>query len=68
MAMIDVDGHKYEVSETLGTQQCGMLAKALKTKDGERIAVRCGGRWKWWTALDRLQPRGRFIGMLNCLI
>lgn len=68
MATIEVEGKKYKVTETLGHQQCGMPAKFVQTPDGERVAVKRGGVWTWWTAKDRLQPRGRCVGMSNSVI
>ncbi len=52
--MIEVDGKKYKCVETLGYQQVGMPAKVLSTVDGERIAVKRGGKWTWWNTSDKL--------------
>ena len=65
MATIEVEGKTYKVTETLGHQQCGMPAKFVETPDGERVAVRRGVAWTWWTAQDRLQSRGQYVGMSN---
>ena len=54
---IEVDGKKYEVVEDLG-HQSGYLTKCVKdeTADfGERVAVKRGGKWTWWTVADRLR-------------
>ena len=64
MATIEVEGKKYKVTENLG-YQAGHYVKAVETPDGERMAVRRGFAWTWWTAEDRLQPRGRCVGMSN---
>lgn len=52
MSTIEVDGKKFKVTENLGYQG-GHYVKAVETPDGERIAVRRGFEWTWWTALDR---------------
>lgn len=47
--MIEVDGKKYKVIENLGyVQDVGMQAKVCKTETGERVAVKCGFKWRWW--------------------
>ena len=53
MATIEVEGKKYKVTENLGYQG-GHYVKAVETLDGERMAVRRGFAWTWWTARDRL--------------
>ena len=53
---ITVEGKKYEVSEDLGYQS-GYATKAViddTSIGGERIAVKRGGQWTWWTVADRL--------------
>ncbi|MCF7791208.1 MAG: hypothetical protein K9M56_04335 [Victivallales bacterium] len=62
MPKIEIEGKKYKVTENLGVQ-AGHYAKAVETEKGERIAVKRGGKWKWWTAQDRLQPRGQYGAM-----
>ena len=57
MAKIEVEGKAYKVTENLG-YQAGHYAKAVETETGERIAVKRGGAWTWWTAQDRLQVGG----------
>ncbi len=54
MAKIKVEGKVYKVTENLGYQG-GHYAKAVKTETGERIAVKRGGVWTWWTVQDRLR-------------
>jgi len=68
MATIEVYGQKYKVTETLPYCQAGMPAKFVETPDGERVAVKRGGIWTWWTVEDRLRPRSRCIGMSNSSI
>ncbi len=54
MAKIKVEGREYKVTENLGYQG-GFYAKTVKTETGERVAVKRGGVWTWWTVQDRLQ-------------
>jgi hypothetical protein len=65
MATIEVEGQKYMVTETLPYCQAGMPAKFVETPQGERVAVKRGGVWTWWTAQDRLRQRGQCVGMSN---
>ena len=65
MATIEVEGKKYKVTETLAYCQAGMPAKFVETPDGERVAVKRGGVWTWWTARDRIGQRSRVVGMSN---
>ncbi len=54
---IEIEGKKYEVVETLPYHQVGMSAKAVKddtSVSGERIAVKQGGKWRFWKEADRL--------------
>jgi hypothetical protein len=63
MAKIEVEGKAYKVTENLG-YQAGHHAKAVETETGERIAVKRGGVWTWWTERDRLSGGGRnAVGM-----
>ena len=59
--MITVDGVKYKVIENMG-YQAGYYAKIVETPDGEKVAVKRGGIWTWWTAQDRLQKGGQYVG------
>lgn len=60
--MIEVEGHKYRTVETLPFHGAGLPAKVLATPNGERVAVKRGGRWAWWTARDKIAPFGRVVG------
>ncbi len=51
--MINVDGKSYKVVESLGFQ-AGYQSKAIDDNGKERIVVKRGGRWSWWTVEDRL--------------
>ena len=64
MKEINIEGKKYTVTENLGFQG-GYHAKLVDTPDGEKVAVKRGGDWTWWTAIDRLQPSSRPMGMSN---
>lgn len=63
MAKITVDGKEYAVEESLGYQG-GFFAKRVQTEHGVRVAVRAPGcrGWRFWTADDKIQPRGRCTG------
>ena len=50
---IEVEGTAYKVTENLGYQG-GMYVKAVETPEGERMAVKRGGKWTWWTVKDRI--------------
>jgi hypothetical protein len=65
MATIEIEGKPYKVTETMSYHQAGMPAKFVETPDGERVAVKRGGAWTWWTSQDRLCPRGQCVGMSN---
>ena len=54
MAKIEIDGKKYDIVETLNYQAAGRVAKVVKNKDGEKVAVLEGVKWRFWTAKDRL--------------
>lgn len=57
--MIEVDGKKYRVVESLGFQG-GYQAKVVYAPDEptkEKVAVNRNGKWTWWTANDRLGVR-----------
>lgn len=60
---IVVEGESYKVIDTLPYCQAGACAKLVRTADGERVAVKRGGVWVWWTAKDRLVSGGAYIGM-----
>ena len=64
MAKIEIEGEKYTVTESLGFQG-GYHAKFVKTPDGERVAVKRGVRWIWWTARDKIGRRSHYVGMSN---
>ena len=53
--MIEIDGKKYKVTENLGFQG-GYQAKYIEDNGKERVAVKRGGVWTWWTVEDRLLP------------
>lgn len=50
---IEVEGKKYKVIENLGWQ-AGYYAKSVNDNGRERVAVKRGDKWTWWTANDRL--------------
>jgi hypothetical protein len=58
MTPISVNGKTYKVTENLGFQG-GHYALAVETETGERIAVKRGGAWTWWTVQDRMGSGGR---------
>ena len=57
---ITIDGKEYKVIETLPYHNVGKPAKVVEDKTsetGERVAVKEGGRWRFWTVADRLGRR-----------
>lgn len=60
---IEVEGKKFRVTETLGYHQVGMPAKYVQTPDGERVAVKSGGVWRWWSAGDKVGTMSHCVGM-----
>ena len=54
VAKIKIEGCSYTVTEDLG-YQAGYHSKAVETEEGERIAVKRGGKWEWWGLHDRLR-------------
>ncbi len=56
--MIEIDGIKYKVIETLPYHGIGKPSKMVKDLKGdERIAVKERGKWRFWTVQDRLGIR-----------
>lgn len=54
--MIEIGGKKYKVVENLGFQ-AGYQAKIVydpEYDEMERVAVKRGGKWTWWTVKDKL--------------
>ena len=51
---ITISGKKYLITEKLPYHGCGCLSVVVETKTGERIAVKQGGVWRFWTVQDRL--------------
>ena len=49
---ISIEGNEYKVVENLG-YQVGFRAKVVETPQGERVAVKRGGVWTWWSVADR---------------
>jgi len=49
---ITVGGREYKVVETIPASLCRYPAKFVETPKGERVAVKWGGCWQWWTAED----------------
>jgi hypothetical protein len=62
MSKIEVEGKKYRVIEVLPYHQAGMPARFVETPNGERVAVKRGGKWTWWTAKDRIGHGSRIVG------
>lgn len=45
---ITIEGNSYKVTENLGySHDMGCQAKAVAIKNGERIAIKVGGKWKF---------------------
>ena len=67
MRTILIGGREYRVVESLGFQPSAggrvCIVKDAESTTGLSAAVRRGGLWRMWTAQDRLQPRGKVVGM-----
>ncbi len=59
--MITIDGKQYKVTENLGFQR-GYYAKVVETPDGERVAVKDRGFWRWYYTKEKLNPVSSYIG------
>jgi len=51
--IIRIDGKEYRVTENLGFQG-GYQARAVQTPEGEKIAVKSAGGWRWWLAREKV--------------
>ena len=51
---ISIDDKIYKVVETLPHHGCGYPAKIVETESGEKVAVKRGGEWQFWSTEDRL--------------
>lgn len=51
---VRVEGRDLPVVEVLPYQAAGMPARAVMDGDRERVVVKRGGGWTFWTAEDRL--------------
>ena len=57
MSRIEVDGEHYDVVENMGfNHSVGMYTKLVRDGERERMAVKQGKRWRFWTAADRVKP------------
>lgn len=57
MASIKIDGTRYRVCDSLGyLHDVGSYVKEVETENGPKMAVKQGGRWRFWTAIDRIAP------------
>ena len=57
MAKIQIQGQKYKVIESLGfVHSAGCYAKLVEDGERERMAVKRGGSWQFWTVQDRVKP------------
>jgi len=55
MLQVEINGKRYEIVDSLGfNHSCGMYAKVVKTKKGEKVIVKHCGTWKFWGIKDRL--------------
>ena len=53
--MITIDGKKYKVTENMGfNHSIGKYCKMVDDNEKERVAVRIGKSWRFWTADDRI--------------
>lgn len=62
MANIEIDRHLYKVVESLGfVHSIGLYAKVVNDAGKERMAVKRGKEWMFWTDHDRTEPLRRAI-------
>ncbi|GAB7024735.1 hypothetical protein [Salidesulfovibrio brasiliensis] len=56
MATVAIDGKKYKVTDTLGyVQDVSAHVKEVATPEGNKMVIkRRGGKWRFWTAKDRV--------------
>lgn len=54
MSSIEVNGKRYKVVEKLPFHGVGKQARMVLDDDEERVAVKDGGVWRFWTVKDRL--------------
>jgi len=59
---IIIEGKEYKVTESLGFQG-GTYAKFVETPEGERVAIKQGGVWKWKLIKSKTQLRSHCVGM-----
>lgn len=52
---LEVGGKFYTVIETLPYHGAGRKAKVVKVEGKEKVAVMENGKWRFWTARDRLK-------------
>jgi len=56
-----IDDKKYKVVENLGyVHGRGTYAKVVDTENGEEIALKCGGKWKF--AQPVFLPKSNYTG------
>ncbi len=57
MSTIKINGESYKVVESMGfNHSVGMYAKLVQDGERERMAVKQGKCWRFWTAEDRVAP------------
>jgi len=53
--MVTIDGKKYKVIENMGyNHSIGKYVKMVDDNRKERMAVKSGKEWRFWTAENRL--------------
>ena len=62
MANIEIDGQPYKVVESMGfVHSIGLYAKVVDDAGTERMVVKRGKSWVFWTASDRTEPLRKAI-------
>lgn len=62
MANIEIDGQPYKVVESMGfVHSIGLYAKVVDDAGTERMVVKRGKEWMFWTAHDRTEPLRKAI-------
>ena len=52
---VKIDGKKYDVTENVGfSHDLNCYVKYVSTADGDRVAVKIGGKWKFHSVISSI--------------